>query len=187
VYEDPTKLYNKAVCTAITSEEANDLSNHPEPDRGAHEPNANVIDDGSVSIISRLTAAWITRTITKTANVEQCDVQDLPIIRAEIRTQNLIREVGGQGLRKSRWGPTVALLWTVWRPRCTTSYKVSLTRVHGSATSPHQHETTKSFPHSASHHSSQRPTDRGTQRRRNVKIQRTMLNFSVPVSIVGSH
>jgi hypothetical protein len=117
VYEDPTKLYNKAVCTAITSEQANDLSHHPEPDRGAHESNPNVVDDGSVSIISRLTAAWITKTITKTANVEQCDVQDLPVVRAEIRTQNLIRQVGGVGLGKSRWGPTVALLWAVWAPQ----------------------------------------------------------------------
>lgn len=117
LYEDPARLYSKAVCTAIISEEAKNLSNHPEPTHNAHEPLANVVSDSSVSIISRLTTAWITPTITKTASMEQCDVQDLPVIRAEIRTQNLIREVGGQGLGKSTWGPTVALLWTVWAPQ----------------------------------------------------------------------
>jgi hypothetical protein len=116
VHEDKSKLYNNAIRTAL--KEVSNTQDSNEVDRD--EPEANVTADGSASIISQLFFGWVTPTITKMSLMEQCDIQDLPSLRAQLRTQNVVRHIlqdGDASILKSRWGPTVALLWTVWAPQ----------------------------------------------------------------------
>jgi hypothetical protein len=114
LYQDMSKLYNKAV-TAKLKEEA-ESSLEPSADR----IKANVNEEVSSSIISKLMFGFVYPMISKTSSMDQVDMSDLPAAHAYFRTQNILHDVvstnDAGGLKTEKSGSTFRLLWTIWSP-----------------------------------------------------------------------
>ena len=107
LYQDISRLYNKAVTRKIYETGMNDPS----------KPNVN--EETSASILGKLLFRFVYPTISKLSTMDQADLQDLPAAHAYFRTQNVLHEsvaINDQSGLRGRMGSTVALLWTFWRP-----------------------------------------------------------------------
>lgn len=77
----------------------------------------NVTPERSACIFSILTHAWAFSAIHKAILTDQLDVQDLAVLPPDVRTHNIAlqtMEPSSPALRDSRFGPTAAVLWTIW-------------------------------------------------------------------------
>ena len=109
LYQDLSRMYSKAVTAKIEKE-----GQVPTPN--TH----NVNEEVSSSIFGQLAVSFVFPVISKTSSMDQVDMTDLPAPQAFFRTQNILHEsvqVDDQGGLRSAWGPTIALLWTVWAPQ----------------------------------------------------------------------
>jgi len=109
LHQDMMKVYNKAVTARLV-----DLGYEAEY---AVEPNVN--QEISASIFSILSFSFVYPVINKTSSMNQVDITDLPVAHAYLRTQNILHQSvkanDNSGVQSS-FGPTVALLYTVWSP-----------------------------------------------------------------------
>ncbi|EIW71721.1 hypothetical protein TREMEDRAFT_67926 [Tremella mesenterica DSM 1558] len=103
--QDMTKLYNKALSAKLKD------ANMPYA--------ANVIQSVSSTILGQVMFTFVFPMVMKTAKKEQVDVDDLPILPAHMRTQNVLPEVAKVTVPEwvQRRGPTSELMWMVWAPR----------------------------------------------------------------------
>lgn len=109
LHQDMMKIYNKAVAARLI-----DLGYSAE---GATEPNVN--QEVSASIFSILSFSFVYPMINKTSAMDQVDITDLPVAHAYSRTQNILHDsvvANDQSGLQSSFGPTAALLYTVWAP-----------------------------------------------------------------------
>jgi hypothetical protein len=109
LHQDMTKLYNKSITQKL--QELGLGSKHNT------EPNVN--EEVSSSILGRLMLSFVYPMISKVSNMEQADVQDLPVSLAYFRTQHILHQSvlvnDNSGIHAS-WAPTMAFLWTMWWP-----------------------------------------------------------------------
>jgi hypothetical protein len=114
LYQDMSKLYNKAV-TAKLKEEVD-----PSAEHSNSRLKANVNEEVSSSIISKLMFGFAYPMISKTSSMEQVDMADLPVAHAYFRTQNILHDVVSTndvgGMKTKNPGSTFGLLWTIWSP-----------------------------------------------------------------------
>ncbi|KIR56525.1 ABC transporter ABCC.6 [Cryptococcus gattii Ru294] len=107
LWVDMTMIYTKAVRAKVEDSAATTFG-------------GNLIEETSCSIFERLMFTFVYPMIIKTAKMHQVDIQDLPALQAEMRTQNMYHEFMGpktaEGIRWKRH-PTLSLLWTVWWPQ----------------------------------------------------------------------
>ena len=113
VHQDLTRVYTKAVIAKVKeAEQTGELICN-----NSFEPNVN--PEVSACIFSHLTFHFVYPLISKVSKMEQADIQDLPAAQACFRTQNIIHDSfqvnSNNGLRSS-YGPTLALLYTIWAP-----------------------------------------------------------------------
>lgn len=109
LHQDLSKLYSKAV-TRKVEEAGYDAET-------AHTPNVN--EEVSSTIFGRLMFTFVYPMISKTSIMDQVDIQDVPAAHAYFRTQNILKEsvhVNDASGIKTSFGPTIALLYTVWSP-----------------------------------------------------------------------
>lgn len=109
LHQDLTKLYSKAV-TAKLRESGYDPDLIPVP---------NVNEEVSSSIFGRLMFTFVYPMISKTSAMDQVDIHDVPAAHAYFRTQNILKEsvhANDHSGVKGTFGPTAALLYTVWSP-----------------------------------------------------------------------
>jgi hypothetical protein len=118
---DLKRVYNKAVAAAITKEEEAQirLAGHEEV-VGESPLRSNMINEYSSSILSQLILGWVAPVVSKMANMEQADIQDLPGLHIHLTTQFTAVDAAMYSWAKispERWGETRALLWEVWFPQ----------------------------------------------------------------------
>nr|KIR85754.1 ABC transporter ABCC.6 [Cryptococcus tetragattii IND107] len=107
LWVDMTMIYTKAVRAKVE-------------DSAAITFGGNLIEETSCSIFEKLMFTFVYPMIIKTAKMHQVDIQDLPALQAEMRTQNMYHEfMGPKTAEENRWKrhPTLSLLWTVWWPQ----------------------------------------------------------------------
>ena len=108
LHKDILHLYSKAVDTKLVEAGYDGQVKVP-----------NVNQEVSASIFSRLIFHFVLPMILKTSRMDQVDVADLPAAHAYLCSQNIVRDAydvnTGSGI-SGRFGPTVGLLWAVWRP-----------------------------------------------------------------------
>ena len=105
LYQDPHKMFNAAVSAKLKEK---DVSFVP-----------NVIKNVSSSIFGKLTFHFVFPMISKTARMQQVDVDDLPVLNAALRTQNILPDVTRVRVPEwvKKWGPTWELNYIVWAPQ----------------------------------------------------------------------
>jgi hypothetical protein len=109
LHQDMMKVHNKAVDARLVelgydAEEAGE---------------SNVNQEISASIFSVLSFSFVYPMINKTSVMDQVDITDLPVAHAYFRSQNILHDsvtTNDNSGVKSSFGPTVALLYTVWSP-----------------------------------------------------------------------
>lgn len=107
LWVDITAVYTKAVRAKVE-------------DSAVFTFGGNLIEEISCSVFGKLMFTFVYPMIVKTAKMHQVDIQDLPAVQAEMRTQNMYHEfMGPKATEDIRWKrhPTLSLLWTVWRPQ----------------------------------------------------------------------
>ncbi|KAE8542368.1 hypothetical protein D1P53_001144 [Cryptococcus gattii VGV] len=107
LWVDMTTIYTKAVRAKVEDSAATTFG-------------GNLIEETSCSIFEKLMFTFVYPMIIKTAKMHQVDIQDLPALQAEMRTQNMYHEfMGPKTAEDIRWKrhPTLSLLWTVWWPQ----------------------------------------------------------------------
>ncbi|KGB78045.2 ABC transporter ABCC.6 [Cryptococcus deuterogattii R265] len=107
LWVDMTTIYTKAVRAKVEDSAATTFG-------------GNLIEETSCSIFEKLMFTFVYPMIIKTAKIHQVDIQDLPALQAEMRTQNMYHEfMGPKTAEDIRWKrhPTLSLLWAVWWPQ----------------------------------------------------------------------
>ncbi|OCF35103.1 ABC transporter ABCC.6 [Kwoniella heveanensis BCC8398] len=111
LYIDITNLYSKAVTRQMES--------HPEVDKEQRRE-GNVYKEYTTSFFNRWMYTFVYPTILKTSQLQQVDIQDLPAVGADLRTQNIYHEIiGARKLEGPKWKnyKTWSLLYAVWWPQ----------------------------------------------------------------------
>jgi hypothetical protein len=119
---DLKRMYNKAVAAAISKSEEDraraTVADETVGDRG--EPQSNMNNEFSATILSQLILAWVVPVISKISKLDQADIQDIPGLHTDLTVHNTAVDAATYAWAKispERWGVTRAFLWEVWAPQ----------------------------------------------------------------------